>query len=218
MRTWFAILLLAPALCLAQPDVSVGVVAGWHSEDVEAAAVGSGPKLGYSVRAGWDGWPVYAVAGFEALDNSLLGQPLGEMDVLSVGLGVKKKWGDVSAFLEVGQAFIDESTRDNIRQEIVYTHLVGNHWQPGRPIPVTGRVHSPYGYDTTYELEDALFFRLGVRYNLTEHLAVTGAYRALYAEEEMTLKDRPFHDGQGYWREDDRLNLSAIEAGIEWNF
>jgi hypothetical protein len=199
--------------------LTLGLTGSFYDESVEPAAVSNDdmvPKLGYTLHLGHEEYPVYAVAGYESMDTTLLGQNLAEVDALSVGLGARKKWDDFSVFLETGVTFIDQSGVYKTQHEVIYTHLVGNHAVEGRNVPIRNGYQ---GYETTYDLDDGVFFRVGVAYHLTEHLAVTGAYRALYVDEEMTVRD-PYvvQRTGGYWREDDRKNLSSVEVGIQWEF
>jgi hypothetical protein len=203
---------------LAPLVLSVGLTGSFYDDTTEPRAVSDDdlvPKIGYAMRLGWEDFPVYGVASFEAMDNTILGQGIGAIDALSLGIGAKKRWEDFSFFLETGVTLIDLAASEVVQDEIVYTHLVGNHNVEGATVPV-----NPRDYENSYDLDNGVFFRVGVGYYLTDHLSVTAAYRALYVDEEMAIWDpeRRYNGDGGYWREDDRKDLSSIEVGINWEF
>jgi hypothetical protein len=205
---------------LAPLVLSIGLTSSFYDESTEPAAVSNDdlvPKLGYTLRLGYEEWPVYAVASYESMDTTLLGQPLAEVDGLSIGLGARKKVDNFSFFLETGLTIIDHSGTASTQYEVVYTHIVGNHAVEGRTAPI---LNAYTGYETSYDLDDGMFFRVGVGYHLTDHLSVTAAYRALLVDEEMAVWDheRRYNGNGGYWREDDRKDLSSLEVGVQWEF
>ena len=161
--------------------------------------------------------PVYAVAGYDTPRVKMLGQPLAETDMLSLGLGVKRELvSGFTIFTEVGYTWLNlDVNREpyDVQREIIYTQLLLNHDVAGRPVP-TG----PRGYQTTYEADDAIFWRLGLRYDLYEHVSLTAAYRALYTDTQYSLRSGDWEDGDGYWREDETYNLSSFEVGVEYRF
>jgi len=161
--------------------------------------------------------PVYLVGTYDSPRVKMLGQPLAETDIVSVGLGVERELVDgLTVFTEVGYSWLNlDVNREpyDVQQEIIYTRLLLNHDVANRPIPVDFP-----GYQTSYDADDAIFWRLGLRYDLYEHVSLTAAYRALYVDQEYSIKASDWVEGQGYWREDETYNLSSFEVGVEYRF
>ena len=176
-------------------------------------------KADWNVRGtmGHTSVPVYGVVSYDSPRIKMLGQPLAETDIVSVGLGVERELVDgLIVFTEVGYSWLNlDVNREpyDVQNEIIYTQLVRNHNVAERPVPT-----DPSVYQTTYDADDAIFWRLGLRYYLYEHVSLTAAYRALYVNQEYTLKSSDWQEGQGYWREDETYNLSSFEVGVDYRF
>lgn len=162
--------------------------------------------------------PVYLVGTYDSPRVKMLGQPLAETDIVSLGIGVERELvAGLRVFTEVGYSWLNlDVNREpyDVQQEIIYTQLVRNHNVKGRPVPVD----LSEGYQTSYEADDAIFWRVGIGYQLYDSVSLTASYRALYSNQEYTLKSNDWADGQSYWREDETYDLSAFEAGIEYTF
>jgi hypothetical protein len=171
----------------------------------------SSTDLNVAIRAGVEN--VYFVAGWEQPKLKVLGQPVADSDMYTFGLGARKRVDLFSFFLEAGVLWTDEEPQSHIVHEVIYTHLVGNHDVHGRTVPV-----DPRNYDATYELDDGLFMRVGVGYHFSDNVAVTASYRASQVDTEVTIRDRDWTEGQGYWREDTTTDLGAFEVAIRWEF
>lgn len=168
----------------------------------------------YQLRFGMEELPVYGTVGYDSPRYKLLGQPLADTDLLSVGLGARKSWGDILGYVETGWTFVDTSVNALVQEEIVYTNLVGRHAVRGVILPVT-----PGDYETSWEADDALFLRVGVQYQLMEHLAVGASYRFLQVDTEMKLYDQDNYDrGLGYWREDNTVDFGAAEVNLVFTY
>lgn len=162
--------------------------------------------------------PVYLVGTYDSPRVKMLGQPLAETDIVSLGIGVERELvAGLKVFTEVGYSWLNlDVNREpyNVQQEIIYTQLVRNHNVKGRPVPVD----FSEGYQTSYEADDAVFWRVGLGYQLYDSVSLTASYRVLYVDQAYTLKSNDWAEGQGYWREDETYNLSAFEVGINYTF
>lgn len=178
----------------------------------------------YYGRVGYGKLPFFLSARYEAPRLRMLGQPLADSDLFSVGVGFETLLtNNLYVFAEGGYAFIDAQSNFEIRQEVVYTQLVNNHLNPNRPIPILAYPR----YDTTYEVDNGLYGRIGLEYRW-KSLSITAAYRPLKLDQEYTMRaweqDLPalrekYGDyANGYWREDTELDLSGFEIGIGWKF
>jgi hypothetical protein len=205
---------------LAPIVLTIGLTNNFYGDDTKAEAVSHEdwvPEIAYMISVGHEDWPVYAVAHYETLTPSILGQSMAEVDALSLGLGARKKWDDFSFFAETGVALLDVSNYDVVVNEISYTQLVGNHYVGERRIPGLG--DSYHDHSSSYELDDGLFFRVGVGYDLTDHLTVTAAYRALLVDQELQVWDEERRArGGGYWREDTTKDFNSVQVGVQWAF
>jgi hypothetical protein len=153
---------------------------------------------------------VYVVAGWEQPKLKVLGQPIADSDAYSIGVGARKQWDDFSVFLETGMVLMDESPNHSVQQEVVYTQLANNHAVTGRDF-----YWDDNDYSTSYDVEDGLFLRVGLGYNLTENVAVTASYRASQLDAEMSMVSE---DGRHEWREDTTVDLGAFEVAVRWEF
>lgn len=202
------------------PRLEAGVTYGVYKDDTRNGNVFASDQSyngfsGLQVRAGVQEWPVYAVFGYEEFAPSMLGQDVGDIEGLSVGLGVSQEIHGIEIFLEAGYSFLDLNAGfDSTTEEFTYTRLVGNHNVYARPVPVT-----PYDYEYEYSVEDAPFFRVGLGYQVFDHLKVSMAYRWLKPDEHIAIWDtyRRAND-LGYWREDTTVDYSALEFTVWVNW
>jgi opacity protein-like surface antigen len=167
----------------------------------------------FKVTAGVE--KVYLWGTYDTNTSGLLAQPFSNNEVMGFGIGARKSWGDFLGYLETGLYITDLNDNPAIQHEVVYTHLVGRHAVSGRGVPVDNAYK---GYTTSYEADDGLFLRVGVQYQLWEHVAVGASYRWLEVDTELTLKREGWSDGGGYWREDNTLDLSAAEVTLVYTF
>jgi len=175
--------------------------------------------LSYKVTAGTPS--VYLWGSADTNETGLLGQPFSKNDMLSFGLGARKQWGDFSSYLELGYAEVDQSTHQVIQQEVVYTQLVNNHYVYNRPVPIVlGGPYDQQSYDTTYDISGGLMGRLGVTYNLSDQWGVTVAYRFFEPEAYYSMTGVSILDAgeTARWEENTKVDMSAIELGIEWKW
>lgn len=189
---------------------SVGVGQSIYTED---------SKADWNLRGtlGHSDLPVYLVAGYDAPRVKMLGQPLAETEIVSLGMGAKRELvSGLTLFTEVGYSWLNLDVNrapHDVQQEIIYTQLVKNHNVSGRPVPV-----DPESYQTSYKADDGIFWRLGVGYQLWDSVSLTASYRALLVDQEYSLKASDWSEGQGYWREDETYSLSAFEVGVNYTF
>ena len=198
--------------------------AGARSEGLEGAlgvqqsiyTDGSGDELSFGGKLGHSRVPVYLWAGYEAPSVKLLGQPMGDTDIFSVGLGASQEVVEgLSLFVEAGYSSMDLETNPYVIQEVTYSFLVGRHAQGDVKIPVDFCYPSQGTcYDHAYEVDDGFTARVGGEWQVTEHIAVTASYKFSYFDQEMYIRKPSWEEGDGYWREDETLDLSAFEVGL----
>ena len=209
---------------LADPEGSIGISSITYND--------TSTELGYNGRLGWSGFPFYIAGAYEKPKVRMLGQPLADLKVASVGLGFSTEVRKgLHLFAEGGFSSAKVDIHDDVRDEVIYTQLVGNHNVANRPIPI----YKYPNYTTSYEVDSGYFARVGMTYYWKD-IGVTVAYRALKLDQEYTLRGlqedydlgRAHQSGQPgfrlpggqeyYWREDTELNLNSVEIGINWKF
>lgn len=203
----------ATVTSLAQAqEFSVGVQQSLYTEESSA-------EWSFGGKVAHEAVPVYFWGSYEAPRAKILGQPMGDTDIFSVGLGATQDVSEgVSVFVEAGYSFLDLELNDAVVDEVTYTWLANRHGADGnRTVPVRC-AYNPGCYSYSYEVDDGFMARIGAEWALSEHVSVTGAYKWTYLDQEMTIKAPSWQEGQGYWREDATLNLSAFEVGIWYTF
>ena len=174
----------------------------------------AGSEISYHLKLRHDDYPVYLFAGYENPDVKMLGQPLGDASILSVGLGVRQTFSKLTVFAEAGYGHIDLSINQEIQEEIVYTKLVIDHHSQHRSVPV-----NPRDYEHSYEMSDSVLGRVGLSYEVADYLNVTFSYRWMMTKVEYAICDEERRrTNQGYWRKDSTHDLSALEIGLFFTF
>ena len=165
--------------------------------------------FGYQLKVGKN---IYAWGSYESPRYSILGQPMSNFEIIGYGLGVKKSWGKTSVFLEYG--IFDPSVDPNpiVRHEVVNRSLINDFGTP----PLVFR-------ESSYDLKKDYGGRIGVGYELTNHLKATFAYRYFNAPEEMDAWTGQRHiigetDCVCWWQERGTLDLSSVEFGLSIRF
>ena len=177
---------------------------------------GAIPSLSLSKDVG----PVYVWGSYEFPEVRMLGQSLTEAHTLSLGAGqeipIGPRW---NAFWEAGwsQPFLD--THEGVQREVVYTNLVRNHNVYKRPVPVDDFRTTT----TSYDLSGGPVIRLGVGYQMTEHLSLRASYKLWRPIEEYSLRDPTWQERTGrgedhYWTETHWRNMDAMELWVLWKF
>ena len=165
--------------------------------------------------------PVYGWASWNDGDYRLLGQKMGQYQSLGLGVGLRAKVIDkLSIFLEGGYSFNTGNFREDIQQEVVFTHLVSRHNVISRPIPVN--VSGPYdqdSYETTATIDNSPVFRAGVSYDVVKHVRIS----ALYAFQSIPVKYELFDAasraaGGGWWEENDLVSVDGFMFLLEATF
>ena len=203
--------------CEAEPTGSIGISSAIY-EDTSSDLV-------YHGRLGWKDLPVYLTGSYESPKVKMLGQPLADSDIASIGLGFTTELTkDLSLFFEGGYSIPNVSVHSEIEHEVVYTRLVKDHHIANRPIPLVDL----HDYRTSYSVDNGMFARIGLSYTWQDHFMVTAAYRALHLDQEYTLRvpegqeqaliDKYGAYGEGYWRQDTELNMSSFQLGISLKF
>jgi hypothetical protein len=194
---------------LAQtPLVELGVGQSVYTGENESST-----DFNVHFRVGVQESPVYGVFGYDQPSLKILGQPIADTGIIEVGMGARKTFGNLLGFAELGAAYVDAEVDARVREEIVYTNLVQRHNVYGRPVPV-----DPRAYHTTWEVDDSVFLRVGLQYQLFDSVAIGVSYRWLEADTEMTLKRANWEEGQGYWREDTSVDLGAAEFSVVYTY
>ena len=165
--------------------------------------------------------PYYLWGQYEELKTRILGQPVGDTDIVSIGIGARKNLDDFFVFAELGYGFVDEGARETIQQEIIYTDLLRNHRVDGRPAPVyLTNDYDQDSYDTVWELHGGLLGEVGVGYMVSDNLSLTASYRPFYVKEHIELRDPDWmaENGMGYWQETRSRDFSSISFRVGWEF
>jgi hypothetical protein len=180
----------------------------------------SDPEVSFKVALAHEDVPLYLWGGFEEVGVRILGQPLSDTEVLSVGIGARKTIGDFFIFGEVGYGFLNSEVNLMVQQEVIYSELVHNHESEYRPVPVSPT--GPYdqdSYETSWVMKDNVMGRLGVGFKVTEGLSLEFAYRPFFVKEHIELWDGENREaGRGWWEESRNRNLSSFELGISYTF
>ena len=177
----------------------------------------------YSIhlKLGKKDFPVYMWGSYSEPEAGLLGQRFSKLKTSGIGLGAKKDFDDISVFLELGYAINDpETVKIGVQQEVVYTYLVGRHNVYNRPVPLD--LIGPYdqrSYETSHEVDDAFMGRIGIGYQVFDHLKVTGAYKYHTPNTKYQIWDQARRDaGGGWWQESGQTNLNSFEFAILYSF
>lgn len=163
----------------------------------------------YTLRVGG---PLYAWAGYENPDISLMGQSIGDVALISAGLGVRHDFDSpLRLFGEFGYFSSDISTIGPIRDEAVVAKLKHDHG----PIPFRPD-------HTVYRIGDGYGGRVGAAY-LWPHAAASVSYRALKLDEglDACTGDNPgchFPVEGSHWQNRATLDFSAVEFGLSVRF
>lgn len=159
---------------------------------------------------------VYVWGSYQEQDIRMLGQGMGESSLLGVGLGVTESWGDWSVFLEGGWGMIDYTPDHQVVDEVSYTHLLNRHRNDGRTVPFKQCYNaSDCNREYVNEYEDAFIGRIGVAYELMDHISLTVGYRFMRAPQYIAAWDIDRKaNGGGYWEERINHDLSAVELGV----
>jgi len=213
MRILAALLLLIPTVSLAEIEARFQISAATYS-DIATTAV-------FQFSVGTHDQGGYLWTSYEELEVRMLDQPIADTNMYSFGVGFQHEFeNELTLFMEAGWAVMDDSIRPNIRDEVVYTKLVKTHAVEGRVIPA-----DPPEFDndsfTSYELEDAFIGRVGLRYQIYNHIAMSVGYRMLTAKEHYELWDQSQRFGPyklGWWQETTGRDLSAWEVGFVLNY
>jgi hypothetical protein len=180
----------------------------------------SGTELSFGGKIGHSRLPVYLWGSYENPSVKILGQPMGDTEMFSVGIGSSREIAEgLSLFVETGYVFPSISQNVEVVDEVVYTWLVNRHSAGGnRNVPVPC-AYNPGCYDASYEIEAGVTAKIGASWKIMKHLSLSAAYKWTYLNQEMILSNEKVLDRtEGYWREDETLNMSAFEVGIWYTF
>jgi hypothetical protein len=166
----------------------------------------------FNLKVGND---AYVWTSYETPRMRILGQGLSDAELFGVGLGFRHKVDAISFFGEVGYVMTSTEDKPTVRDEIVYTTLVGNHGV--RTIPSRDPQYNE-GAHTAYELDSGVLGRFGVGYTHKD-VTVSMAYRFLRIEEYIRLwDDDVIATTGGWWEEHNSRDLSAFEIGLSYEF
>jgi hypothetical protein len=179
-------------------------------------------------RLGTHDQPFYLFAGYDSNEHRLLGQPLGNFEILSGGFGVYHTFDKVRVFAELGYGEVDVSVKQFVQDEIIPTKLEARHTTPSTPPPADrplreGNFQGLPANDsyTSYEIDGGFLGRVGVEWQVLKHVRVSASYRYMTGEEHYEWWDDSKRFGehfQGWWQDTNAVDLSAWEAGIVVNF
>jgi hypothetical protein len=234
-----------------------GAIASEANVDVEVeahygtAVAGSydgvaGGSYGASVGLLWDD-KLWIRGGWGKDKDVLLGQPMSKNQVATVEGGIRVELvKDLSLRLGGGYWFpYGVSQTPEIIDEMTYTHLVNNHYNPGRPIPLDevspgryfgcstyearGQEPHPNCFQSTYDLDPSLFFTVELSYNIWRDLDLGLSYRHLPARSYIAIgkndgriyqspSDVDNAAGGGWWMEHGTRNFSTLNVVIRYRF
>ncbi len=197
----------------AEIDASASVVSNTYNKTADAG-------VGFQFRVGTKDQPFYLFGEYEDTTIRLLGQPMYNTSIMSAGIGAVKRLNDIELFIELGYAITDGQVKSlAIQNEMVYTQLLNNHENDGRPAPANDPAKPNSGALTSYEVGDGYVGRIGVRYEVIKHVHLTAAYRVLGVKEHMEWWDvNRRARGGGWWQESNRLNLNSAQFGIVFSY
>lgn len=202
----------------AELEYTVGLHAATYAETSTEAAV--------SFTLSRDDTPFYIAGTLEQPKIRMVGQPLGDADLFSIGIGMRHQLAPgLYAFAEGGYSMVDVQTNDLIEHEAVWTKLTGDHLTTGLdwqqiPESILPRGETVPRYDTSYDLEGGYYGRIGFMFMWRDTIGITAAYRALKLDQEYAIYNPalPKTPEVGYWRNDDQLDVSAFEIGAVFRF
>lgn len=187
--------------------------------------------LGYMVYAEMQGEPTFQIKAqhgdayvalqYEAPRIEELGQGLMRPDIYTLSVGYESKIGSVIPFVEVGYSYIDGETKAGVQTEVVYTHLVGNHYVEGTRVPTNGvpNLGETNGVHTNYKLDSGISGSIGVRFPIDNHWSASASYRFLKVHENWKLwDDQIVSTTGGWWQENTTRDLSGFEVKINYQF
>lgn len=188
-------------------DIELGAGPSLYSDQME-------PSYHYKFSYKRDSWPVYGVLQYEEPTIRMRGQPLGDSQLLTVGLGARKYWGNFFVMGEFGFTIVEEGARERIQREVTYTELVDRHNVTGRPVPFDRK-----GYETLWELDHGFSGAVGIGWVLWEHVVLTASYRALYVDEHIEVWDPVRREEKGQWWQESRSrDLSAFQGTVTYKW
>ena len=206
----------------------------------------SGGSYGGSVGILWND-RLWARGGWGKDKDNLLGQPMSKNQVFTIEGGIKVELvEDLSLRLGGGYWFpYGSSQTPEIIDEMTYTHLVNNHYNVGRPIPLDqvapgryfgcstyearGQEPHPNCYQSTYDLDPSVFFTLELSYNIWANLDIGLSYRHLPARSYIAIgkndgriynspSDVDNANGGGWWMEHGTRNFSTVNVVLRYRF
>lgn len=179
------------------------------------------PEHHYRLEVTKEDTPFYIHATYEDMKVRMLGQPIGDTKIFTSGLGIRQKMTDGFFWhFELGFAYLDEGERDVIRQEVVYTELVGRHNVEFRPIPVyPENDYDQDSYVAVWQVDNGWSGALGVGYEFNPHVSVSLNYRILNLKEHIEIYDEEQRaNGGGWWQETRSRDLNAWQFNVMYKF
>ena len=186
------------------------------------------PGEAWSLRVGKP-W-FYAWGSYEEPGVSLVGQSLGTVELLGVGVGTRGEWKGWTFAIELGRFYLDESLNAHIRDEAVRTKLLSDHAisaaahaQNCKTFPVCKTVFVNPEH-TAYSLDDAAGGRVRLTRDLwrfwRDHLlGLSASVRLLQVDENLDMCTGPDPscdypvDGR-HWQNRSSLQMSDASIGI----
>lgn len=195
-------------------DFSAGVMSYQESSASPAGTL--------EVRGSVDSLPGYVVLSYETPSIQMIGQSLGDAKIATAGIGFNfQQTHSLSWFTEIGYAsVIDWESDYGVQQEVIFTELVKKHYVHNHPIPLQlTDFYDQDSYRTSYSLGGGPFGRVGVHWDITEHINARLSYRYLMVDESYDMWDEELRArGRGWWQDRTNLDLSAWSFTIGANF
>jgi len=220
-------LLLLLIASSAWSEVRVGIISSTYTGNNDARNVKT--SSGLQLKIGGD--VGYVWGSLENPGFSIVGQTMGNIEMVGYGLGIQHKWSPVGVFLEFGR-FIPGHERGHpiVQNEALSRVLVNHHGNQNRTILALPPRNFQFPH-TTYRLDNGYGGRLGLSYDKGRFQG-TIAYRFFAMGERMNAwinsdgsDTEPFFGSPLvdqptglWWQEHGTFSMSAIEVGIAIRF
>lgn len=219
-----------------EPVAEIGV----HHVQYEDLDSDTGELLRLGLK--FDDLSIYLFGGKDDQEHRIKGQGVAQNNATSYGLGLGYNFHPkFKVFLEGGLVDNDAtpygaSTNEMIRNQLWTDHSYDNRYRPGARPWHDNLTDSPtwkytdiYGSQMTteydYTMDDGYLYRIGMSWNVFEHLAVSASYRISGADVTIDMWDVspgliPERHAQGepdcgcWWQNKDEMEFNGWEIGV----
>jgi opacity protein-like surface antigen len=151
-----------------------------------------------------------------------MAQSVGDSNIAGFGLGYEYKFDkDFGIFVEAGYGKVDYTPDRVIQDEMVYTVIVADWSQEQLDASDINCAYNNLDgtkecYQGGSDLKSSFLGRVGIGYQVWEHVKITAAYRYMRTNFDLTLTDSGSRSGNTGTTYSDTydLNLDAFELGV----